>query len=140
MAVADYLLDTSALARTRLPEVERVLVPLMVQGRLAQCGVTSLEALYSARSPSDHRRLKAALDRDYEWLPTEDVDLTRALWVQGELAERGLLRAVPLPDLIIAAVAERHRVAVLHYDADYELIAAVTDQPVTWVVPRGSLA
>jgi len=30
-------------------------------------------------------------------------------------------------------------VTVLHYDADYDLIASVTGQPVDWVVPRGSL-
>ncbi len=44
-----------------------------------------------------------------------------------------------LPDLIIAATAEQHGVAVLHYDADYDRIAAVTWQPVEWIVPRGSL-
>lgn len=29
--------------------------------------------------------------------------------------------------------------AVLHYDADYDLIAAVTGQTAEWVVPRGSV-
>jgi len=29
--------------------------------------------------------------------------------------------------------------SVLHYDADFELIAEVTGQPVEWVVPRGSV-
>ena len=43
------------------------------------------------------------------------------------------------PDLLIAAVAERERVTVLHYDSDYELIAQVTSQPVAWVVPRGTV-
>lgn len=44
-----------------------------------------------------------------------------------------------IADLIIAAVAERHRVTVLHYDADYDLIAEITGQPTQWVVPRGSV-
>ena len=35
----------------------------------------------------------------------------------------GRVRAVGLPDLLIAAVAEREHVTVLHYDGDYELIA-----------------
>jgi predicted nucleic acid-binding protein len=43
-----------------------------------------------------------------------------------------------LPDLLIAAAAERHGVAVLHYDHEYELIASVTGQPVEWVVQRGT--
>lgn len=139
MAVADFLLDTSALARASLASVEGVLLPLLTRGRLAQCGMTSLEALFSTRNPTDHRRLRAAFDREYEWLPTEDVDFRRALEVQAALAERGQHRAVPLPDLIIAAVAERHRVTVLHYDADYDLVADVTGQSVRWVVPRGSV-
>jgi predicted nucleic acid-binding protein len=42
--------------------------------------------------------------------------------------------------LLIAAVAERERVTVLHYDSDYDLIAGVTAQPMQWVVPRGTVA
>jgi predicted nucleic acid-binding protein len=49
------------------------------------------------------------------------------------------MRSVGLPDLLIAAVAERERVTVLHYDSDYEIIAKVTGQPIEWVVPRGSV-
>jgi predicted nucleic acid-binding protein len=43
-----------------------------------------------------------------------------------------------MADLLIAATAERHGVTVLHYDADYDLIAEVTGQLTQWVVPRGS--
>ena len=140
MAVAQYLVDTSALARGRLEPVQDVLGPLLVAGRLATCGTTTLEVLFGARTAAEHARLRAAMDEAYEWLPTEDVDFRTAVELQAELAARGQLRAVPLPDLLIAAVAARHRVAVLHYDADYELISAVTGQPHAWVVPRGSVA
>jgi predicted nucleic acid-binding protein len=51
-----------------------------------------------------------------------------------------LIEAVGFPDLLIAAVAERERVTVLHYDSDYDLIAGVTGQPMQWVVPRGTVA
>jgi hypothetical protein len=37
------------------------------------------------------------------------------------------------------AAAESAGLIVLHYDADYDRIAAVTGQPVEWVVPRGSV-
>jgi hypothetical protein len=50
----------------------------------------------------------------------------------------GQVRAVGFPDLLIAALAERERVTVLHYDSDYELIAHVTGQPMAWVVPGGT--
>jgi predicted nucleic acid-binding protein len=49
------------------------------------------------------------------------------------------MRAVGFPDLLVAAVAERERVTVLHYDGDYDFIAQVTSQPVQWVVPRGTV-
>jgi predicted nucleic acid-binding protein len=55
------------------------------------------------------------------------------------LARRGRHRAAGLPDLLQAAVAERHAVTLLHYDSDFDLIAAVTGQPMQWVVPRGSV-
>jgi hypothetical protein len=58
--------------------------------------------------------------------------------VQGELSRSGRHR-VPIPDLLVAAVAEKERLIVLHYDGDYDTIAGVTGQPVEWVVPRGSV-
>ncbi len=62
----------------------------------------------------------------------------RALGVQHQIAERGQHR-LSLPDLLIAAVAEINELTVLHYDADYDRIADITSQPVSWVVPRGSI-
>ena len=67
-----------------------------------------------------------------------DATFQRAIDVQGLLALRGQHR-VPLPDLIIAATAERAGMVVLHYDADFDRIAAVTEQPMEWVVARGSV-
>jgi predicted nucleic acid-binding protein len=43
------------------------------------------------------------------------------------------------PDLLIAAAAESASMTLLHYDADLELIAAVTGQPTRWIAPPGSL-
>ena len=48
-------------------------------------------------------------------------------------------QGIGFPDLLIAAVAERERVTILHYDSDYDLIAKVTGQPTQWVAPRGSI-
>ena len=62
----------------------------------------------------------------------------RAPEVQAKLVRRGQHRAVSIPDLLVAAVAEVEQLSVLHYDADFELIAAVTGQPHRWIVPRGS--
>jgi predicted nucleic acid-binding protein len=45
-----------------------------------------------------------------------------------------------MPDLLVAAVAERHALTLLHYDADFDTIAEITGQDARWVVPRGSVA
>jgi predicted nucleic acid-binding protein len=139
MAVARYLVDKSAIARARVGEVAEELERLQTAGLLAMCGVAELEILYSARSGTEHRKIEADLDSACERLYTEEEDFVRARAVQRELADAGRHRAVSLADLVIAAVAERHRVAVLHYDTDFDLIAEVTGQAVKWVVPRGSV-
>jgi predicted nucleic acid-binding protein len=64
----------------------------------------------------------------------------RAREVQLLLATQGDHRRVPPADLLIAASAELADVPLLHYDRDYERIAAVTGQRAAWFVPDGDLA
>jgi len=90
------------------------------------------------RSPADHQRLAANLAGLPRVSTTEDV-CQRALDVQSELAARSEHRGVKVPELLIAAAAEAAGLTVLHYDADYDRIAAVTDQGAEWVVARGSV-
>jgi len=138
-AVARYLADTSALARLRHPTVADVLGPLIESGLVATCGVIEFELGWATRTPAGFDGLRADRDVGYEWLATHDEDWRRALVVQAALWHSGQMRSVGLPDLLVAAVAERERVTVLHYDADYEIIARVTGQPIRWVVPRGTV-
>lgn len=44
-------------------------------------------------------------------------------------------------DLIIAALADRHDLGILHYDADYDVIRERTDLDFdsVWLAPRGTL-
>lgn len=138
-AVASYLADTSALARLHHPVVAAVLAPLMEAGVVATCGVIEFELGWATRSSAELDELRADRAAGYEWLPTRDEDWRRALEVQAALWRGGRMRAVGLPDLLVAAVAERERVTVLHYDGDYEFIAQITGQPVQWIVPRGAV-
>jgi predicted nucleic acid-binding protein len=138
-AVASYLADTSALARLYHPVVAAVLVPLIEAGVVATCGVIEFELGWAARSSGGFDELRADRVAGYEWLATHDEDWRRALDVQASLWRGGRIRAVGFPDLLVAAVAERERVTVLHYDGDYDFIAQVTSQPVQWVVPWGTL-
>jgi predicted nucleic acid-binding protein len=54
----------------------------------------------------------------------------RALEVQMLLADRGQHRARSIPDLLIAATAEKAGLTVLAVDKDFDLIAAITGQSV----------
>jgi predicted nucleic acid-binding protein len=110
-----------------------------VKGKVATCGVVDLEFLYSATSPKIYSATTAML-RGMPRAAFDDECVSRALEVQALLAGRSQHRGVSLPDLLIAACAEQTELTVLHYDADYERIAAVTGQPTRWVVPRGSVS
>src|ERR1700747_3433956 len=138
-AVARYLADTSALARLRHPQVAAVLAPLIESGVVATCGVIEFELGWATRSGAEFDQVRADRDAGYEWLATHDEEWRRALDIQGTLWRGGHIRAVGLPDLLTAAVAERERVTVLHYDGDYDLIAQITGQPMQWIVPRGTV-
>ena len=134
-----YLLDKSAAYRTHSPTVRERLEPLMERGLLARCGISDLEAGLSARSVADHQGLGRDRRDALEYLSTPDTVWDRAWEVQHALAADGLHRTVKIPDLIIAAVAEHHGVSVIHYDRDFDRIAAVTGQLVEGVVPAGSV-
>ena len=72
-------------------------------------------------------------------LETKAAKSSTSPTVQALLWRSGQVRAVGLPDLLIAAVAERERVTVLHYDGDYDFIAQITGQPTQWVIARGTV-
>jgi len=136
--VTRFLVDKSALARMPLDPVRRRLAPIIEAGEAATCSIVDLEVLYSVRNFEEHQRTRQRRRLAYEKVVlTEDV-FSRAIDVQGELARSGRHR-VPIPDLLVAAAAEKAGLTVLHYDSDYDTIASVTGQPTEWVVPRGSL-
>lgn len=136
MAVADYLVDNSVFARQTKPSVAERLRPLSQQGLLALCGITIMELQVSARSSKDLEFIRLAFEA-FERLVMPDDVWDRAIDIQSALVEQSLHRTVKIPDLLIAAIAERHRVTVLHYDKDFDRIAEVTGQPTEWVVPPG---
>jgi predicted nucleic acid-binding protein len=137
-AVARYLADTSAIARLHRPAVDAALSPLIEAGQVATCGMVELEVLFSSRSSKDYSRRQRQLRDGFESLVMPSEVWQRALEVQADLARRSAHRGAALPDLLIAATAERHGVTVLHYDHEYEFIASVTGQPVEWVFQRGT--
>jgi predicted nucleic acid-binding protein len=132
-----FLLDTSVLKRLGRPEVRGVVEPLAAAGRLGRPSICDLEVGYSARNAEEWDRFVEALEV-FESVETTAAHVLRALQVQRLLAQRSQ-RGRKIPDLLVAAAAEQLDVAVLHYDADFDVIAAVTGQRCEWVVPAGSV-
>ena len=133
-----YLADTSAIARIADAPVRHELTRLGRLGLLATCVTVDLEVGYSARDPTGYARTAELRAAGFVDLPLHPSIGARARSVQTMLARRSQHRAGGVVDLITAAVAEHHRAIVLHYDGDFEHIAAVTGQEQRWVVPRGT--
>ena len=133
------LADTSVWARIGKPAMVWFAVAVE-DGRIAVCDQVAMEVLFSARDASDFRATEEAL-LACPWLSIEPRDWDEARRVFRALADQGPLhhRQVKIPDLLIAAVAARHDVTLVHYDADYDVIAEVTGQRTRWAAPRGSL-
>jgi predicted nucleic acid-binding protein len=132
-----HLLDTSVLTRLREPSVREAIEPRAQRGELARAGISDLEIGFSARNAVEWDRLADAVEV-FELVESTAEHVRRARQAQRLLASKHR-RGRKVPDLLIAAAAEARGLTVLHYDADFDLIAAVTGQSCQWVVPAGSI-
>ena len=132
-----HLLDSSVLTRLHHDAVREAIEGPAERGELGRAEISDLEIGYSARNATDWDRLEEAL-RAFELVETTTEHVRRAKQVQRMLAAKHQ-RGRKVPDLLIAAAAESHSLVVLHYDADFDRIAAVTGQSCEWVVPAGSV-
>jgi predicted nucleic acid-binding protein len=131
-----HLVDSSVLTRLAKPAVREAIEPRLSRGELARAGISDLEVGYSARSADEWDQLSYALDQ-FELVETTSTDVRRAKQVQRMLAAKHQ-RGRKVPDLLVAAAAETAGLIVLHYDADFDRIAAVTGQSCRWIVAPGT--
>jgi predicted nucleic acid-binding protein len=111
---------------------------MAVTGVLATCAIVELEILYSARNPTDHGRLKAYLRQQCVWLETSDDSLSAAVDLQEAMLDAGMHRK-PMPDLIIASVAQAHDAVLVHHDRVFDDITTVaTGLRTRWIVSAES--
>ncbi|WP_144120338.1 PIN domain nuclease [Catellatospora sichuanensis] len=124
-----WLIDKSALVRLSASPDAAEWADRIGRGSVHITTVTLLEVGFSARSARD---LRTASGRPpLSLMPVEYLTPAmeqRAVDVQLQLADRGLHRAPGIPDLLIAAAAERAGHVLLHLDKDFELIADLTGQ------------
>jgi hypothetical protein len=123
------LADTSAwqLSRRR-PDLQASFTQKTVEGLIGTCAMVSLELLQGVRNGREFDERRAEMD-ELPQFPIAEREWARAIDVYRELAHQGGAhqRSVGHADLLI------------HYDEDFDRIAAITGQPTRWIVPRGSL-
>jgi len=135
------LADTSAwVASGRGLELRRSFDEALAHGDIATCGAVVFELLYGARNAQEFSAIRSELGRLPE-CPIGPREWRRALDVYEMLAYQGGAhhRRVTHPDVLIAAAAESTGMTLLHYDADFDVIADITGQLTRWIAPRGSL-
>ena len=140
MALARFLIDTSAAARMNHPVVADRLGPLIEAGLVATCATLDAEALYSARSPGEYEQVRADRRKAYEYLPIEDRHWQQAFDAHLGLSRTGRHRSVGMADLVGAVLAGEHQLTLIHYDADFDIAAEVIDFEHRWVTTRGAIS
>ncbi|WP_328912725.1 MULTISPECIES: PIN domain nuclease [unclassified Streptomyces] len=136
MSAAQFLIDTSALARFLRGDAEQYGWDRAASaGLIATCPITELEFFYSARSAEDRALGIADIRLLFGWVPVDDRAYDRAWQVQELLTRKGQHRSAGAVDLVVAATAELQGLTLLHRDRDFACIAAVTGQPLQWYGP-----
>ncbi|MCL2467410.1 MAG: PIN domain nuclease [Micrococcales bacterium] len=131
MAVTTWLVDKSAYVRLGTSPDAKEWASRVERGLVRISTVTRLEIGFSFRTITDAEQETTgpplvAMPLEYLTPAAE----RRAVAVQMALTDRGQHRAASIPDLLVAATAELAGLTVLHTDKDFDLIAAITNQPV----------
>jgi predicted nucleic acid-binding protein len=136
------LFDTGAwtwVRDRRFPELAAWFNAAVEAGLVLVCDLVILEL---TRLAPNERRAREVADRlaAFEAVPMPIGLWSRARRTQLALATSGDHRRVPPADLLLASAAEEAGVALVHYDRDYERIAAASELRHEWLAPDGALA
>jgi predicted nucleic acid-binding protein len=135
------LVDNSAFQRGRHDTVRAEWLGALEAGHLHRSPILEFEVLYSARNAREHAELREELEAltPLEISPTV---IHAALQAQAELAQHAAgFHRIPHQDYIVAATAATNGLGVLHYDTDFERIAAHSSLTLdsVWIAPAGTL-
>ena len=112
----EFLRDTGSLVCQRVDD--------LLATEIATCDVVRMEVLAGARDEQHLQQLRRLLARA-STLPTEPADYDAAAALYRTCRQRGHT-VRKLIDCLIAAVAIRGNVPVLHRDADFDILAQHT--------------
>lgn len=136
------LFDTGAwtwVRDRRFPELASWFNAAVEAGLVLVCDLVVLELTRLAPNEQRARAIASRLAA-FETIPMPEKLWSSAREIQLGMAVNGDHRRVPPVDLLIAGAAEAADVTLIHYDRDYERIAAVSGLRHRWLVPDGALA
>lgn len=137
-----YLIDNSVLQRLplRKPVRDAVGAILNAQHELCYCALSLDEFGYSTRSATEHAEAMRRIRGSFLYLPSSPASDQIAVDIRAALWQAGKARAAGVIDVAVAAIAANAGAVVLHYDSDFDHIAAAYPAfAAQWVVPRGSV-
>lgn len=137
-----FLIDHSVWGRLAIrPVVRQAFDALIIRSRptsILVCPPTVSEYGFSARNATEHGAIRDALTEFTECAASPSS--ADAMRIQHRLWEDGLVRSAGAMDTLIAAYAIENDATVVHYDRDFEHIAAaVPEFSHRWIVPRGCI-
>lgn len=129
MALNGWLIDKSAIIRLANSPDANVWVSRINEGQVRLSSITRLEIGYSARNAKDLLESFSSLPLSKMPIQILSPAIEERAWdVLKELSKSGKHIAPSIPDLLIAATAEKHGLSVLHLEKDFEIISKVTGQ------------
>ena len=120
-----FLVDTSvwvmALRKDFQPAAKDRMEYLLIENRVAICGIIRLEILGGTRAEKEFYTLKSRLDslHHLETIWNDACELAFTLRRKGVI--------VPYTDILIASSALSAGATLLHFDRHFDLIAGITD-------------
>ncbi len=136
---AGWLLDGSALAVAHHPAVAAQLAPLLRAGVLYTCPMLDIEALAVADTPAGYRALADRRGQAYRSVPVPAGAARRAAGLAARLARKAHYRVASPAELLIAATAIEHGLAVVHYHPGFQLLGELGELDQHTVAEWGSL-
>ncbi len=135
------LVDNSAFQRGGERFVRADWLAALEGGQLYRSPILEFEVLYSARNAREHAELTEELEA-LRPLDLPEAVVVAALGAQAELARHAAgFHRLPHQDYLVAAIAAANELGVLHYDADFDRIAAHSSLAFesVWIAPAGTL-
>jgi predicted nucleic acid-binding protein len=122
-----YLADTSVIVRLRHGhEISPRWVDVVQAGLVGICPAVEAELMRAVSSKTDRDQLRQTLRALFAWHPMPDSAWRFVERTQDDLVSAGKHRGPSVVDLLVAATAQAWDLTVLHMDADFETIGAVT--------------